>query len=1663
MTERAMTAPRLLVPLAVTAFVVNKDVWNAHTYTFWRMQYERLQHDFSPPMPEPSFSPAEDQGYLQDGVHLHWILPDALTHGVRHAPLFSVRSDVQALADALDSEQLPPVLARQFENRQLAMPEGRVTVQVDTPGRQWLIVDWVGGQRFTVTREPNLDQIVVQDANISFPLVPNRWLVVRFWPDAALDDPRRATAWVLESDYVLPEQQRAGDERYAPFVNPFPTRPDMLEPTTIGRATALDEWPGEVATPGRLFLRAIGPGDPTFAAWVPGLQNVFAFHDTVKDLPGTATLTYLVAGWYSDPAADPLAGAKASSWSALLQDLAWTAGKADPPPQQCLFHGMIHSVAWPPDAGEGDEHTPRSVAVGNTAIDALAALIASQDPGADAQLFEAFQYNLLDTLDQPGGEVALGQQIHQAWFGARPGGTIWEIVSRPREDTKTPQAEPAVPPELAAQLADLNVAQNELDHSRRTLASLQHELYALWWKCGYVSAPGFESKVDGLDTIRAALDLARPGSLARQVQAQQTTVAGKAALVADLRRALKLPDDLILKAQAAPRFWHPNDPVVLIAGLGKATLPEPSDRGAKQGQLLCRLPEEAIGELVVGGLPLTADKLRAEIAIVSSPHIPAQVGDLCAEVFFLDPANITRIAKLAGVDPSAAIQAVQALLDPNGPARIAPLAAQRWQQAWLPLYLEWQVTWRPTVRPNEVKQWAFDRRGWRFDGQDYVYTNDMTDLAPAIILKGRTFLTPQVAGNFEARLEQYLAQHPDPKLRELKDDLVALLQKWDVISQALSGFTDQLATISIEQSWPPGMQPQPKEGMQPVPNVAELIGEQYLGVPVADAGATDENPFFFPLRAGFLRFENMWIVDRFGRVLRPLGDEPSAYVPVHGRGLLPDSHLATDWQTWIKLAPRIAQPSRLDFRLVSADADACEVGLATEATPVCGWLLPNHLDNGLTIYDAHGSILGELLLLKQASTTGVTFSTLWQPAPGAAPAAPTPQQIANAHLRRFVTDLAGHPDSGTAFQNFLQAIDETLWTVDPLGGFGDQDLAVLIGRPLALVRARLRLTLDGDPLYDQSWQNTLQQVDGRLTDIPFPARLGSLELRDDGLLGYFLGDNYRQCYTLHQPDAALASPPYLKLAGAAGNIQLLCDGRTTAFVTMLLDPRGGVHASTGILPTKRIGLPAKYVDGALGAMEVTFRAGPLITDPYAIRVPRPAEQNGEWSWVQRSAEHAGQWEESAIVKATQQARLPDAPLALRSGWLKLNRFAQQPASSPESLAAPEPPRIQRFEATPATLSVRGEPVTLYWHAQGADECAIEPDIGPVPPIGCRTVTPVRTTDYTLTCRGAGGTAKAQATVAVKIAMQDIAGYDQRAPAGIAISPDGAWLYVANSDSDTLSAIDTATQAIVQTIGVGKRPIAVAVSSDGRFVFVSNSVDGTLSKIATTENWAVKIIPAGQQPAGIAIAADDDHVYVASSGDGTVLAFPASFDEIDPGAKPAAIRVEMSPQGLAAANALAPLGYRTYGLQRATTLYVANYGSDTVSAIDTSGDGVTLIQTVAVGKEPSAVAVIPNSVRAYVTNRGDGTVSAIDPQADVVITVPVGRGPVAVTIAPDGGRVYVANRDDDSISAIDTATDMVVYTIPLNGRRPSGLAIGHDGARLYVANQGSDSITVVDLG
>ena len=143
------------------------------------------------------------------------------------------------------------------------------------------------------------------------------------------------------------------------------------------------------------------------------------------------------------------------------------------------------------------------------------------------------------------------------------------------------------------------------------------------------------------------------------------------------------------------------------------------------------------------------------------------------------------------------------------------------------------------------------------------------------------------------------------------------------------------------------------------------------------------------------------------------------------------------------------------------------------------------------------------------------------------------------------------------------------------------------------------------------------------------------------------------------------------------------------------------------------------------------------------------------------------------------------------------------------------------------------------------------------------------------------------------------------------------------------------------------------------------------------------------------------------------------------------------------------------------MYVTNFGSNSVSAIDTNTNTV-IGNPIAVGDGPHGIAYDPRHMRMYVTNSDNDTVSIIDTNNNAVIdSIVVGSNPRGIAYDSKHMRMYVTNFGSNSVSAIDTNTNTVIGNPIAVGDGPRGIAYDTKHMKMYVTNFGSNSVSVID--
>ena len=116
----------------------------------------------------------------------------------------------------------------------------------------------------------------------------------------------------------------------------------------------------------------------------------------------------------------------------------------------------------------------------------------------------------------------------------------------------------------------------------------------------------------------------------------------------------------------------------------------------------------------------------------------------------------------------------------------------------------------------------------------------------------------------------------------------------------------------------------------------------------------------------------------------------------------------------------------------------------------------------------------------------------------------------------------------------------------------------------------------------------------------------------------------------------------------------------------------------------------------------------------------------------------------------------------------------------------------------------------------------------------------------------------------------------KGPEAIAISPDGAELWVAHSQDGGVSIIDIAARRVAHTFDLRtKRSNRLTFTPDGELVLISDLDGGALVVVDAAARAEVKRLPLGRSPEGILVAPDGGRAYVAVTGDNAVAVIDLS--------------------------------------------------------------------------------------------------------------------------------------------------------------------------------------------
>jgi hypothetical protein len=229
---------------------------------------------------------------------------------------------------------------------------------------------------------------------------------------------------------------------------------------------------------------------------------------------------------------------------------------------------------------------------------------------------------------------------------------------------------------------------------------------------------------------------------------------------------------------------------------------------------------------------------------------------------------------------------------------------------------------------------------------------------------------------------------------------------------------------------------------------------------------------------------------------------------------------------------------------------------------------------------------------------------------------------------------------------------------------------------IAVVRATVRLDVVDDVALlryaDDAARAARAATYAALAARAITVRLGELTRTDDTLLAYAVDDDYRQL-RLVAPEVRTRGRLSGRLQGQLGTFgrgsqdppaiqpithpyvsgptDLALRSAQNVRLTMFMTPGGKVHATCGLLQRKSLALARDWFHDALVRLSPSFRIGPVLVDPSAVRLPMITGLGDRQTFTRRDTPLS--WRDDPIVAATQTAFLPEPPARLQEGWIRV--------------------------------------------------------------------------------------------------------------------------------------------------------------------------------------------------------------------------------------------------------------------------------------------------------------------------------------------------------------------------------------------------------------------------
>lgn len=313
------------------------------------------------------------------------------------------------------------------------------------------------------------------------------------------------------------------------------------------------------------------------------------------------------------------------------------------------------------------------------------------------------------------------------------------------------------------------------------------------------------------------------------------------------------------------------------------------------------------------------------------------------------------------------------------------------------------------------------------------------------------------------------------------------------------------------------------------------------------------------------------------------------------------------------------------------------------------------------------------------------------------------------------------------------------------------------------------------------------------------------------------------------------------------------------------------------------------------------------------------------------------------------------------------------------------------------------------------------------------------------------------------------------------APKGAFAYVSDNGSDTISVLDIPSNEVAAQVRVGRDPVGIdgphhlAVARDG-VVYVALSYPapaaipgphashassvrpGWVQKLAADDLRLLGEVQVEANPGEIVLSPDGTRIIVthfdltrASDAKLDAEGQKASILVIDPrtltttgSPLPRAIKACRAPHGASISN-------------DGRTAFVACYADDTLAIVDLT-EGASAVTTVAVGSEGPYSAVLSPSGKlvAIGTTEGKATrIYDVEARAMREVTVLAQGAAFFGGWSADDSKLWIPTQSPDALTLVDATTGATTKQRMFDAtcQKPHEAALSPDGATLYVVCEG----------